>query len=280
MMQVNTIDLGDGLRAFEFLLNPQDQKRSEPKQDPVKTNLSELERLAKLYYNEKLVTIDDIRYPFVYVADSELDRITLNKIDEPYRVPEKFRIFVEEAIKGKKFYETPHMSVADWSFSNDDDQKPSMNISVKPVGYGEFLGTNRSIDVPLSRYDPSFKEGETLRSYEIRDGKALRPAESKLSNMLGLGFVITAVGQDGKAYFLFGRRGNNLAVEGGTISIFGGTPEWKDIHIKDNILQEMGEELLITPDEFRMHRCYLAHDFTRAPDIFTHINITGPRALS
>ena len=97
MMQVNPIDLGDGLKAFEFLLNPEDRIKSgtSPRQD----NKPELDRLADLYYNEKLVTIGDVRYPFVYIAESELDRITYTRIEEPYRVPEIFRKFAEEIIK-------------------------------------------------------------------------------------------------------------------------------------------------------------------------------------
>src|SRR3989344_13932 len=277
MMGVNAIDLGDGLKSFEFFLNPQDQARSSAAKRH--NNRPELERLAGLYYNEKLVTIDGIEYPFVYVADSKLDEINLSLLNEPYEVPERFRKFAQSIIEEKKgsFFDIPHMGIGAWSINDAEGAMSKINLCVRPVGYGEFLATNKSMDIPLAKYDPSFREGETLRSYEVVGGRALDPACSGLSNMLGLGFVVTARGKDGKSYFILGRRGKNLAVEGGTIGILGGTPEWGDKHVQDNIMKEMEEELTVKPDEFKMHRCYLAKDFSRAPDLFVHINITGPR---
>lgn len=278
-MQANTIDLGDGLNAFEFLLNPQDQTgpATAQRQDQRKNNLPELERLADLYYNEKLVTIDGVKYPFVYVADSNLDGILMDASAPAYEVPGIFRKFTQAIMDSRKdsFEDRPHMRVADWYIDMNPEVRHNIALVVGPVGYGEFIATNKSMDVLLAKYDPSFREGETLRDYDIVNGIAKDPDESSMSNMLGLGFVVTARGQDGKSYFLFGRRGKNLAVECGTISMFGGTPEWGDEHIKKNIVEEMEEELLLKPDEFIIHMCYLAKDFTRAPDIFPHVRVTG-----
>ncbi|MCX6707886.1 MAG: hypothetical protein NT001_07190 [Candidatus Woesearchaeota archaeon] len=275
-MIINPIDLGEGLKAFEFLLNPQDRIKSGAAER--KDSRPELEMLANLYYNERLVTIDRVKYPFVYIAESELDRIILAKADSPYVLPERFSKFAEGVIEQrKKKNQNPTdgscMSIKGWHKDSN-----GLILNVKQLGYFNFIATNGSMDIPFKDLDPSFnyEEGKrTWRDYEIVDGRVKGPADSLMSNMLGLGFIITAYGEDGREYFIFARRGNNLAVEGGTIGILGGTPEWIDADINVNIKKEMRDELLLNNDEFDVKGCHFAEDYTRAPDIFAHINITG-----
>jgi hypothetical protein len=287
--QINKIPLGDGLNAFEFLLNPEDRIKSAVAER--KDSKPELERLARLYYGEKLINAGGLDYPFVLVGDCDSENVSLVQLAEPYHIPEQFMKFAYGVIKpilekevlntffslfGFGRIENPtngsRISIAGWDVGNN-----SIKLSGRYTDYYSFMAMDKSKDIPLSRYDKSFNETETLRSYEIVNGLALDPGYSSLPNMLGLGFVITAYGTDGRGYYLFGRRGKNLAVEGGTIGVLGGTPDWGDKDIIKNATTEMKEELLLEPDEFKIHRSYLVKDFIRAPDMIMHINITGPR---
>lgn len=278
-MQIKEIPIGSEVMT-EYVLKESEEKpapagtadtKPKPKPKIEQKNLV-LEDFPRLYYNEDLIEANGKKYPFVISNEfKSLQSQSIELLPEPYKFPERFRKFAEKVLEVKGGFGTPRVGIADLQF---DGQRA--RLTARHVSYLEFIATNMSQDAFLNQFDSSFAEGETLRDYEIKNGRAVDLKDSNLSNMLGVGFIIM---DKNEGYFIFGQRKKGMVVCGGTIGIVGGTPNWsawwktpREIYfpgaLQAHFQEELGEELCLHDDEYKFVRGYWMKEFTRAPDIF------------
>jgi hypothetical protein len=272
-MRINEIPVGESI-ITEYIL--QEAIPTEPKGEerPKQKNLS-LEDYAQLYANEHLVRIDNKPFPFVFFNEfHSLKTQTISILPVPYQVPNKYKKATDaifEQTRNPADFDGQSVSMADLII---DGQKTK--IIARQAGYFDFKKTNLSMDVYLSQFDNSFKEGETLRDHEIVERCSKELKYSNMANILGMGCVIF---NEKENFLILEQRKKNLAVGGGTIGCLGGTPEWqqewmpnKDIdfaaYLQRQFEKEMEEELCLSPDEFSFVKGIWVKDFMRAPDIF------------
>ena len=281
-MQIRRFPLDHELEILEYQLDIEEGSLVS-KGKPKANRKKELERYAKLYHGETLIDVDGTQYPLVLVADFDLDDITIDPLSEKYTVPSKFSRFAQGALQDRlnpKTYNGPCIGIVDLKTDNELGRR-RVKLVGRRTSYFDFLATNRSMDVPLSVYDPSFDFGQTLRDYEIDEQGRARLRDSNMANTLATGFIVL-VYEDEKPHIILGKRKGSLGVESSTISIPGGTPEWTDdFHdecdfssfLRNHVEKELREELCLQPNEYKVHKAHLLNDFTRAPEIFFHIQV-------
>jgi hypothetical protein len=238
------------------------------------------EDYERLYHNEPLIEVNGRKLPFVFF--SQFNNLNQNRaIPSPsqFVAPEKFRAATTAISSTNPLKRNDTMICIDNMTKDGDDTV----FEVREGRYSDFMATNRSQDIYLRQLDSSFGAEETLRDHEIVDGRQVPIRESNLTNMMGVGFLVL---NEVKNYFVFGKRGKDLAVQGGTIGIPGGTPEWRNktsniyhglpAHLEAHFADEMKEELCLDRGEYSIGRGYWVRDFTRAPDLLVTIRTSTP----
>jgi hypothetical protein len=286
-MQIREIPIGEGT-ITEYSLRdspPLSQPAKEPSvQKPaIRQKSLRLEDFARLYHNEELIEVEGRKYPFVLINQfDDLRTQSIHLSPEPYAIPERFRRFAEEFLKTKLSsgsFNGGCIGIADIQTNGGETR-----INGRRAGYFDFMATNLAQDAYLSQFDSSFGVEETLRDYEAREGRQVDLRESGLTNIIGVGFVVVDKTSN---LLILGQRRKNLAIEGGTIGILGGTPAWNNNwkpprqiyspeYLQAHFAEEMNEELCLTPEEFRFRRGLWVKDFMRAPDLMVYLETNVP----
>ena len=275
-MYKTEISLGEGLPTMVVYGLNNLQITHKPEHNRINEQNSELKRVSDLYFNEDLIEIDGVRVPSIFLAKTGLEKISEEILEDNYELPEEFKKFTRGVLESTRAFNGQSVSVADLRL---DKTSNIIYLKLRKAGYFDFISTNRSVDIHLNVHDHSFPIGKTLRDYEIENGRSLDLSESNLANMLGVALFITSREED---YFLFVRRGKNLAVDGGTISCPGATPTWSDDielkgfpnYLKGLIETELMEEVLLEPSEFKIENCYFYQNLIRGPEVVVDIKIT------
>jgi len=239
--------------------------------------------IASPYTAENLVEIDGTRLPFIaYARFSDIFSLELKVLDGKYQRRSPITV-VEKQLKKARI--SPNhtdgqvINVCDWKVLENG----GLEITGRQAGYFDLLVSNMCQDVALSKLDDRFKPGESFRKMEVSNGRKTPFKESFLANTLGAGYLIRAGKDD---VYIFGRRRRNLAVEGGTWSVIGTTPVWRD-YFRDQrrrnkrgnmemgytfmeyTMKELWEELCLDPWEVQFKAGWLVDELYRGPALFT-----------
>ncbi len=276
-MQIKEISVGQETITEYLLQEPAAQKPA------IRQKSLKLEDFAGLYYGEELVEVEGRKYPFVLISQfDDLRTQSMVLSPEPYAVPERFKRFAEGLLKAKLSpgaFDGGHIGIADIKTGGI-----TTRITGRRAGYFDFMATNLAQDAYLAQFDDSFGETETLRDYEVKEGRQVDLKESGLSNMMGVGFLVL---DKNSKQLIFDQRRKNLAVEGGTMGVLGGTPDWNDNwrppreiyfpeYLQAHFMEEMEEELCLSPEEFRFRGGFWLKDFSRAPDLMVCLETNVP----
>ncbi|MEK6893474.1 MAG: hypothetical protein AABX07_04680 [Nanoarchaeota archaeon] len=286
-MQINEISIGSE-SATEYLLRAPSPasmpaKESAVQKPAVRQKSLKLEDFATLYSHEECIEVEGIKYPFVLINQfDELRTQSLHLSPKPYSVPARFKRFAEGFLKAKLSLSTFNGGCV--GIAEIQVEGVTTKINGRRVGYFDFMATNLAQDAYLAQFDNSFGAEETLRGYEIREGRQIDLKESNLTNMVGVGFMILNKSSN---RLIFAQRRKDLVVEGGTISIPGGTPVWNNNwkppreiyfpgYLQAHFAEELEEELCLAPEEFKFRRGLWLKDFTRAPDLIVYLETNVP----
>lgn len=106
-MKDKSITLDNDLQIVGYSLDPSLGVIAQPKTGIEDAKKSELERYANLYYNEDLIRINSIPYPFVILTQTELDQVAMSIRKKPFTISKKFEKFsqgiLEEKLKPEAF---------------------------------------------------------------------------------------------------------------------------------------------------------------------------------
>ncbi len=241
------------------------------------------EGITGLYYDEDLIAVAGVRIPFItYAKFDDIFSLELKVLEGHYE--RRFPVSVvdkklEEAKINPNHTNGQVVSISDFRKLEDG----TLELVGRQAGYFDLLVSNLSQDVDLSTLDKQFEQGQTFRRMEVRNGKKVPFKDSFLANTLGAGYLIRT-GKDN--LYIFGRRRKNLAVEGGTWSVIGTTPVWRDYfrgrkreNQRGNIemgytfleytMKEFEEELALCPWEIKFKTGWLVDELYRGPALFT-----------
>lgn len=285
-MKTSQIGVGSGLTEYDLQGTPTDRRIKGMPQIKLKTKNPDFE---KLYYNESLVEIEGRKYPFVVLKEFDKNHNQILIPKEPYVISPKLGKFAYYMLSNK-FSPKPHPKTfrgASVGLRGVSFEENRTVINAMKIPYYDFMVLDQGQDVLLRQLDERFPEGRTLRDYEVLEGLSTQPSSRNLTNMLGVGFVV--INQNGD-YMILEQRRKNLEVEGGTLGMCGGTPEWDDswqqgepVHFWDylraHVIDEMREELCLLPEECELRKAVWVKDFIRATDIMSLVETSVPMEI-
>ncbi len=261
---------------FEYILEKRDSsmKIEQKKEHTLKIkrkNLS-LDDYARLYYNENLIEVNGQKYPLILINEfNDLEKQKILVEDRPYEVPQRFKKFVDSALR-EKLMPGMYNSIPVVRIGKIKTEGETIRLNIQKSDYFSFIGTNLSQDDYLSQFDESFEDGQTLREHEIENGKAVELHKSNLANVFGMMFSVL---NEKEKFFILDIRNRNLIVNPGICGLLGGTPRWDDLsrigaahfsrYLGEHYEEEMKEELCLNKNEIKFKKSYWLNELTRAP---------------
>ncbi len=289
--QVNEIPLGNGEFMKEFFLESGQSAPVPPERDIPTTKDKEIERLVMIYAHEDFLTVAGRTIPVVHAGSYPLSDIKMTTLEDSFepatrfwKVVAKRRQRVLDSLLRRGGHDGKNVSVRDWHFVEQE-----VRLIGQAMRYTQFLSTDNAQDKPLRLDDSTFPAGATLRDYVVVNGKESRKGTDVLSNLLGAAFVVRAKGQDGRDYFVLGRRQRHMASEGGELGVIGGTPMWEEAYfgreeadfeadfagyMRHLGTDEMGEELVLHAGEISIgSKVHFLRTLVRVFDPFYTVDV-------